>query len=97
VATSKKHLVQKSVLENEPHSALFGGKDGLFYIKKFLKQAGNFLKPCGKIFMEFSPEQKKKIRELLSEYGYKNYKFGKDQHNRWRFVVACQSKSDNIK
>jgi release factor glutamine methyltransferase len=86
VAYKKINQVQKSVLENEPHSALFGGEDGLFYINKFLKDAKKYLNINGIIFMEFSPEQKNKIVNLLKSFKYKNWKFHKDQFNRWRWV-----------
>ena len=81
-----KNKVQKSVLKYEPRKALFGGNDGLFYIKKFLKQAKNYLNSGGIIFMEFSPEQKKEIQKLILKYKYKNYKFYKDQYKKWRWV-----------
>jgi len=88
VARNKISQVQESVLKFEPRQALFGGLDGLFYIKRFLKQAKNFLKPKGGVFMEFSPEQRNKIGELLKKNGYKNWEFYKDQFNRWRWVEA---------
>jgi len=86
VARKKIKQVQKLVLDNEPHSALFGGADGLYYIKKFLRQAKKYLNPGGKIFMEFSPEQKKEIEKLIKKYKYLNYKFHKDQFDRYRWV-----------
>lgn len=86
IATILRNRIQKSVLKYEPQKALFGGKDGLFYIKKFLKEAGRYLNPDGIIFMEFSPEQKKEIEKLILKYKYRNYKFYKDQNNKWRQV-----------
>ena len=86
VAVKNKNKIQKSVLKYEPRQALFGGGDGLFYIRKFLKQAKNYLNSGGVIFMEFSPEQKKQIEKLILKYKYKNYKFYKDQHKRWRWA-----------
>jgi len=86
VAIKKRHLIQKSVLQYEPKTALFGGQDGLFYIKKFLRDAIKHLNTDGVIFMEFSPEQKKRIEELLKKYKYKGWKFHKDQFDRWRWV-----------
>ena len=84
-----RNRIQKSVLNYEPHKALFGGADGLFYIRKFLKNGKNHLNPSGRIFMEFSPEQKKQIEKLKKEYNYKNHKFYKDQYGKWRWVVIA--------
>lgn len=86
VAEKFRHKVQQSVLEHEPHQALFAGRDGLFYIKKFLLQAKNYLNPEGLIFMEFSPEQKKGIEKLLRKYNYSKWEFNRDQFGRWRWV-----------
>ncbi|MFA5361415.1 MAG: peptide chain release factor N(5)-glutamine methyltransferase [archaeon] len=87
VPIKNKNKVQKSVLKYEPKKALFGGKDGLFYVKKFLKQAKNYLNSNGKIFMEFDPPQKKEIENLIKKYKYRTYKFNKDQYKKWRWVI----------
>jgi release factor glutamine methyltransferase len=88
IAIKNKNIVQKSVLKYEPKKALFGGKDGLFYIKIFLKDAKNYLKEDGVIFMEFSPEQKKEIEKIIKKTGYDNFEFYKDQYNKWRWVIV---------
>jgi release factor glutamine methyltransferase len=98
VATKKIYDIEKSVLKYEPKSALFGGLDGLYYVRKFLSKAKRHLIDNGnptsprlrgaRIFMEFSPEQKKEIEKLLIKFGYKNFEFHKDQFNRWRWLVA---------
>jgi len=87
ISIKNKNKVQTSVLNYEPHKALFGGVDGLFYIRKFLKQAKDYLNPGGKIFMEFSPDQKKEIEKLIKKFGYKNCKFCKDQYGKWRYIM----------
>jgi len=94
IAQSRKNKVGKSVLKYEPKTALFGGNDGLFYIRKFLKEAKNHLNKSGVIFMEFdgsasspqAPSQKKEIKKLVEKYKYSNCEFHKDQYNRWRWV-----------
>jgi len=92
IATILRNRIQGSVLKFEPKIALFGGKDGLFYIRKFLKEAKNYLRPAGdgypngKIYMEFDYIQKKEIEKLFKKLGYKKYQFNKDQYNKWRWV-----------
>jgi release factor glutamine methyltransferase len=87
IAIRNKNKIQKSVLKYEPHKALFGGKDGIFYIRKFLKEAKNYLKNNGKIYMEFDYVQKKEIEKLIKKYKYSVCKFNKDQYGKWRWVM----------
>jgi len=95
IPEENKRMVEKSVLKFEPNVALFGGKDGIFYIGKFLRDAKKHLQPNGKIFMEFdasvgspqAPLQKKEIEKIAEKYNYKNCEFHKDQYNKWRWVV----------
>ncbi len=76
--------LDKSVSSFEPHKALFGGKDGLDYIKVFLKEADNYLKKGGKIYLEIDSPQEKKIRELLKG---RKYAFHKDQFGKTRYLI----------
>jgi len=87
IPTTRKNKIQKSVLKYEPKQALFGGKDGLFLINKFLREAQIHLNKKGEIFMEFDYVQKKEIEKLLKKYKYNSWEFKKDQYNRWRWVV----------
>ena len=74
--------VQESVVQYEPRSALFSGLDGLFHIRRFLKEVKNHLNPGGKFYMEFDSEQKNVIaREFKVE-------FHKDQFGKWRFISS---------
>ncbi|MCX6730148.1 MAG: hypothetical protein NT058_01470, partial [Candidatus Portnoybacteria bacterium] len=86
IPLKNKHLVQPSVLNYEPHLALFGGEDGLLYIRKFLKDARKYLKPNGKIYMEFDCLQKNDLKKLLKELNYTNHKIYKDQFKKYRYV-----------
>lgn len=87
IAKNRAGSIQKSVLHFEPKSALFGGIDGLLYIKNFISGAGKHLNPGGKIYMEFSPEQKSIIENIIRKSAYQSYRFYKDQYGKWRWVV----------
>lgn len=87
IPIARKNKIQKSVLHYESPVALFGGEDGLLYIRKFLTDAKNFLNPNGKIYMEFDSIQKKDIERLLKKLHYQDFEFFKDQYGKWRWVV----------
>lgn len=95
IPTVRKNKIQSSVIGYEPHAALFGGEDGLMFIKQFLASAKNHLStgrlPAGrqgKIYMEFDSPQKPAIATLLQKLAYKTWDFHKDQYGKWRYVVV---------
>lgn len=87
IPVSRKNKIQRSVLDYEPSLALFGGQDGLLYIRKFLASAKNFLNENGKIYMEFDFVQKNQIEKIMKKYRYRKAEFFKDQYAKWRWVV----------
>lgn len=86
VAEERIAEVEESVLKEEPKIALFAGKDGLFYIEKFLKEAKNFLKKTGVIYLEFDPKQKEAIKNIIKREGYSSFQFRKDQFKKYRWA-----------
>ncbi|MEK6325102.1 MAG: peptide chain release factor N(5)-glutamine methyltransferase [Acidobacteriota bacterium] len=58
-------LIQREVSEWEPHTALFGGADGLDFYRRLLADAPRFLKPNGYLVFEIGHAQLDPIRELI--------------------------------
>jgi release factor glutamine methyltransferase len=87
ISRKKIEAVQKSVLDHEPDGALFAEDDGLFYIKKLLTEAPQFLAPNGKLFVEFDSWQKEEIEKLVAPSPFRA-EFWKDQFDRWRVAVC---------
>ena len=101
VAEDRISEVQKEVLEKEPKKSLFAGKDGMFWIEKFLKEVKNHLKPAGIFYLEFDPLQKEKLKEILKkDYNPPTtlprqtrapdfkFNFYKDQFQKFRWLKA---------
>ena len=78
--------MQKSVLKNEDYNSLFTKDDGLFFIKKMIKESFDYLKSNGKIYIEFDPWQTNLIKKYLQDKNIK-FKFQKDQYNKNRILV----------
>jgi release factor glutamine methyltransferase len=87
LAEYRKDAVQKSVVTWEPNEALFGGEDGLFFIKKVLDEAPRFLETDGKLYMEFDSHEKEAIEHLLLDSNFKKSSFFRDQYGQWRYVI----------
>ena len=85
VAESRIDEVGEDVKMFEPSIALYGGNDGMKYIKIFLEEAVNYLKEKGIIYLEFDQEQKDWIEEIIKDK-YSKFEFLKDQFNEYRFV-----------
>ena len=60
--------LQIEVRQHEPHSALFGGEEGLDIYRRLVPQAAVVLKPGGWLVMEIGYSQEQAIRALLDEW-----------------------------
>ncbi len=90
VAQKRKFLVQDFVLENDPPSALWGGEDGLRYIRKLLQNSEKHLTSGGFLYFEFSPEQKNEIEKIARNCNFE-LDFFKDKNNIFRWAKAKMS------
>lgn len=79
--------LDKSVLNYDPHLALFGGDDGLDCYRDILKSAKDYLKPSGHIFFEIGYQQGKSVPNLAQDLGYTLHQVIKDYGGNDRVVV----------
>lgn len=85
---SKSDFVEDIVYKNEPHLALFGEDDGMYFYDKILFQSLTKLKKNGMIFFEIGYNQKEKISKIIKKYyPYANIKAIKDYNNNDRVVI----------
>lgn len=71
--------VQTSVLEYEPHVALFGGEDGLDFYRQLLDEAPQLLKDKSMIAFEMGFNQKENLtKEVVKRFPQATIRFEKD-------------------
>lgn len=77
---------------HEPHGALQGGPDGLDVIRQLLVEAPAYLKPGGRLLIEFSPEQADPIVQLCGAVPtFQDVRILKDIEGRARVLVATHT------
>lgn len=75
-------------VQNEPHIALDGGKDGLDFYKILINEAHKYLKKDGKIFLEIGYDQKQEIESLAKQSKhYKKIETIKDLSQNDRVII----------
>ena len=64
ISYKDKITIKDSVLNYDPHLALFAEEDGIYFYRKIIENAVHYLSKDGVIFFEIGYEQKEKIFEL---------------------------------
>lgn len=78
--------LQVEVRDHEPRLALDGGSDGLYFYRKIIKDAPNFLNSCGFLVFEIGYDEAEDISSIMKEnFDTKIYK---DLNNLDRVVVG---------
>jgi release factor glutamine methyltransferase len=80
--------VAESVLEYEPHSALFAGDDGLDDVRTIARDARDWLRSGGWLVMEIGYQQGDAVKALLEGFGYVDVTIGNDLTGRPRIAEA---------
>jgi len=89
VLDSEKKLMDKNVLDYEPHNALFvSDDDPLAYYKEIAKIATNNLNKNGLLFFEINEKYSNQIIELLSNLNFVDIELKKDINGRDRIIKS---------
>ena len=81
--------MQDNVLKYDPHLALFAEEEGMYFYRKIIEQANDYLNENGVIFFEIGYDQKDKIIKLADLNGY-SAKVYKDINGRDRMAFLVR-------
>ena len=80
--------VAESVLESEPHLALFAGADGLDDVRTIARDARDWLRSGGWLVMEIGYQQGDAVKALLEQFGFADVTIANDLTGRPRIAEA---------
>jgi release factor glutamine methyltransferase len=85
--------LQPEVREYDPRRALDGGVDGLDYGRRLAAESAGFLKPHGRVMLEFGDGQAEGLREILRQQMWIVEAVEEDYSHRPRIMVARRANS----
>ena len=92
IKTNMIAVLQEEIKNYEPREALDGGRDGLDYYRRIIKEAPEYLKKDGFLFFEIGHDQGEDLRKMLKDDGrFTPAEVIRDLPGRDR-VVKCQVK-----
>ena len=81
--------MQDNVLNYDPHLALFAEEEGMYFYRKIIEQANDYLNENGVMFFEIGYDQKDKIIKLADINGYSSEVY-KDINDRDRMAFLVR-------
>lgn len=78
IASEEIPALMEEVREHDPLMALDGGKDGLYFYREIIKQAGDYLYPGGMLFFEIGCGQAADVSGYMRQAGYQDITVCKD-------------------
>ena len=85
--------LQPEVRDFDPRAALDGGSDGLDFYRQLAAEAKPFLKPDGKIMLEFGDGQAEAVRSIFNSENWIVEAVREDYSRRDRILIATSSSS----
>ena len=81
-------FLMPEVSEFEPHEALDGKEDGLYFYKKIIKEAKNYLNPQGMLAFEIGYDQGEAVKNLMEAQDFACVEIKKDLAGLDRLVFG---------
>jgi release factor glutamine methyltransferase len=91
ISAAQMETLDGSVAGYEPHAALFGGEDGLYYYRVISEHAKMYLKDSGRVYLEIGYDQGGSVPEIFARGGWSGINVIKDLGGRDRVVTAVRS------
>lgn len=88
IASDEIPKLMEEVRDHEPHLALDGKEDGLYFYREIVQQAGEYLKDQGWLCFEIGYDQGEAVKLLLENAGYEQTAVKKDLAGLDRVVVG---------
>ena len=93
IPTGEIASLQPEVRDYDPRGALDGGADGLDYGRRLAAEGAPFLKPDGRVMLEFGDGQAESLREVLQQQMWIVEAIEADYTRRPRLMVARRANS----
>jgi len=88
----KQQEIQNVVKDNEPHIALFGGEDGLYFYRKIFKDVSKLLKDKALLAFEIGYDQKEDLeREVRKHFIDDDFEIIKDMNGKDRMLFIYRN------
>jgi release factor glutamine methyltransferase len=88
IPSAEIQTLQPEVRDYDPRGALDGGADGLDFFRLLATQAGPFLKPDGRVMLEFGDGQAGPVREIFERQNWIVEAIQEDYTHRERVLIA---------
>ena len=88
IPSAEIETLQPEVRNFDPHAALDGGADGLDFYRRLATEAATFLKPDGKIMLEFGDGQAADVKQTFEAQSWIAEAIREDYTKRPRILIA---------
>lgn len=88
IVTGEIEKLMPEVRDHEPHLALDGKEDGLYFYRKIVEQAPSYLEPDGWLCLEIGYDQGEALKMMMEQSGYENIQIVKDLAGLDRVVTG---------